>query len=214
MWDKAVFAWVLFGLAVAAVALFPRDIRKHLSGANIAVAGLAMLAGALPLVIYNIARPLETLRSNAHLEPDRSCWHKTDILEQTMDGHVLFGFLTAVEPGPQPGQPKHWYQSLSLAASRWTGHPQRNAMLVAAIAAVLALAFLWKSPARQPILFGVIVCVGHLAADGADRGRRRRRAARDPAVAISPDSGRGRAGPDPVAAGRRAGDRAAVRDRI
>ena len=90
--------------------------------------------------------------------------HKTDILEQTMDGHVLFGFLTAVEPGPQPGQPKHWYQSLSLAASRWTGHPHRNAMLAAAIASVLALAFLWKwlwnSPARQPILFGLIACIG------------------------------------------------------
>src|SRR5436190_199167 len=55
MWDKAVFAWVLFGLVLAAVAVFPRDLRKHLSRANLAVAGLAMLAGALPLVIYNIA---------------------------------------------------------------------------------------------------------------------------------------------------------------
>jgi len=62
MWDKAIFAWVLFGLAIAAVAVFPRDLRRHLSGANIAVAGLAMLAGALQLVIYNIAHPLETLR--------------------------------------------------------------------------------------------------------------------------------------------------------
>ena len=157
MWDKALFAWVLFGLAMAAMAVFPRDLRKHLSGANIAVAGLAMLAGALPLVIYNIARPLETLRSNAHMG-QMELAHKTDILEQTMDGYVLFGFLTAVEPGPQPGEPKHWYQSLSLALSGWTGHPRRNVMLVAAIAAVLALAFLWKSPARQPILFGLIAC--------------------------------------------------------
>ena len=39
MWDKAVFAWVLFGLAIAAMAVFPREVRKHLSGANIAVAG-------------------------------------------------------------------------------------------------------------------------------------------------------------------------------
>ena len=31
LWDKAIFAWVLFGLAVAAVAVFPRDMRKHLS---------------------------------------------------------------------------------------------------------------------------------------------------------------------------------------
>lgn len=163
LWDKAVFAWVLFGLAVAAVAVFPRDVRKHLSGANIAVAGLAMLAGALPLVIYNIARPLETLRSNAHLE-QTGVLAKAELLRRTMDGYVMFGFLTASEPGPQPGQTKHWYQSLSIAASGWTGRPHHNAMLGAAIASVLALAFLWKtfgkSGARRPILFGAIACAG------------------------------------------------------
>jgi len=75
---------------------------------------------------------------------------------------VMFGFLTAANPGPQPGEPKHWYQSLSLTASRWTGNPHHNAMLIAAISAVLSLAVLWKwlgkSPARKPILFGLIAC--------------------------------------------------------
>jgi len=79
-----------------------------------------------------------------------------------MEGYVLFGFLTAVEPGPQPGEAKHWYQSLSLASSQWMGHPRRNAMLWAAIASVLSLALLWRwlwnSQARQPILFGLIAC--------------------------------------------------------
>jgi hypothetical protein len=157
LWDKAIFAWVLFGFAIAAIAVFPRDLRKHLSGPNIAIAVSAMLAGALPLVIYNIARPLETLRSNAHLSRT-DLPHKTDILEQTMDGYVMFGFLTAVDSGPQPGEPKRWYQSLSLAASRWTGQPRHNAMLWAAIASVLSLLFLWRSTARQPILFGLIAC--------------------------------------------------------
>jgi dolichyl-phosphate-mannose-protein mannosyltransferase len=161
LWDKAVFAWVLFGLLIAGVAVFPRELRKHLSGANIAVAGLAMLAGALPLVIYNIARPLETLRSNARLE-QAPVLAKAVLLRGTMDGSVMFGFLTSVEPGPQPGQPNHWYQSLSLTVSRWSGHPHRNLMLWAAIASVLSLIFLWKwlwnSQARPPILFGVIAC--------------------------------------------------------
>ena len=157
MWDKAIFAWVLCGLGIAAIAVFPRGLRKHLSGPNIAVAGLAMLAGALPLVIYNVARPLETLRSNAHMS-QMELPHKTDILEQTMDGYVMFGFLTAVDTGPQPGEPKRWYQSLSLAMSRWTGQPRHNAMLWTAIASVASLAFLFRSPARQPILFGVIAC--------------------------------------------------------
>ena len=159
LWDKAVFAWVLFGLVAATVAVFPHEIRKHLNGANIAVAVLAFLAGALPFVIYNIDRPLETLRTNAHLE-QTAVLSKADLLQRTLDGAAMFGFLTAVEPGPQPGQPNHWYQSLSLAASRLTGHPHRNMMLIAAIAAVLSLVFLWRTPARAPILFGLIVCLG------------------------------------------------------
>jgi Dolichyl-phosphate-mannose-protein mannosyltransferase len=161
MWDKAVFAWVLFGLGIATVIVFPRELRRHLTRANIAVAGAAILAGSLPLVIYNIARPFETWRSNAHIG-QTLLPYKTQILEKTMSGQLMFGFLTAQVPGPQPGAPKHWYQSLSLAVSRWTGRPHRNATVWAAIAAVLALAVLWKwlwnSPARRPILFGLIAC--------------------------------------------------------
>ncbi len=157
LWDKAVFAWVLFGLALATAAVFPRDIRKHVSPANIAIAVAAMLAGSLPLVIYNIARPLETLRSNARVE-QASVLGKATLLRTTMDGSVMFGFLTSAEPGPQPGQPNHWYQSLSLAISRWTLHPRHNFMLFAAAASALALIWLWNSPARQPILFGLITC--------------------------------------------------------
>lgn len=157
MWDKAVFAWVLFGLAIAAAIVFPRELRRHFTRANVLVAGVAVVAGALPLVIYNIARPLETWRSNAHIG-QTVLPYKAEVLEKTMSGYLLFGFLTAQEPGPHPGEPKHWYQSLSLAVSRWTGHPHRNASVLAAIASVLALAFLWNSSARQPILFGLIAC--------------------------------------------------------
>jgi hypothetical protein len=159
LWDKAVFAWVLFGLVAAAAAVFPREIRQHASGKNIAVACAAFLVGALPLVIYNIARPLETVRSNARVE-QASMAGKIELLRRTMDGSVMFGFMTAGEPGPQPGQPNHWYQRLSLAASRWTGHPHHNAMLIIAAACALSLIMLWNSPVRRPILFGVIACAG------------------------------------------------------
>ena len=159
LWDKAVFAWVLFGLVVAATAVFPQDIRKHLSRTNVLVACSAMLAGALPLVIYNIARPLETLRSNVGVE-QRAIIGKADVLRSTMDGSVMFGFMTAAEPGPKPGQPNHWYQKLSVAASRWTGHPRHGAMLIIAAACALSIIFLWKSTMRQPILFGLIACLG------------------------------------------------------
>jgi dolichyl-phosphate-mannose-protein mannosyltransferase len=157
MWDKAVFAWVLFGLGAAALAVFPREILKALSWRNATVAAAAMSIGALPLLIYNIARPLETLRSNVKVarEPVLA---KASLLTSTMDGYVMFGFLTAADPGPVPGTPRHWYQSLSLRLADWTGHPQRNLTLGAAALAMAALPFLWNTPARRAMLFGWIAC--------------------------------------------------------
>ncbi len=35
LWDKAVFLWVLFGLAVATVAVFPREVRRSLTVRNV-----------------------------------------------------------------------------------------------------------------------------------------------------------------------------------
>ena len=156
MWDKAVFAWVLFGLAVAAVAVFWREIRQHLTLANVGLAAAAMLVGALPLVIYNIARPLETLRSNAKVER-LPVLAKARLLASTMEGYVLFGFLTAPEPGPEPGQPRRWFQSLSLRAAGWTGRPRHNLTIAALLASLLAL---WSRAARRPVLFGLIACAG------------------------------------------------------
>lgn len=157
LWDKAVFAWVLFGLAAAAVAVFPRELRRHLTLANLAVAVSAMIAGALPLIVYNIARPLETLRANAQVE-QLAILGKSVILTRTIDGYVFFGFLTALDPGPQPGTANHWYQSLSIGLSRFTGEPRHSLMLWALAAAVLALPFLWRTPARRPMLFGLAAC--------------------------------------------------------
>ncbi len=158
LWDKAVFGWVLFGLGAAAVVVFPRDVRRHLTWPNLAVAVPAMVAGALPLIIYNIARPLETLRANAQVE-QLAILGKSVILTRTIDGYVFFGFLTALDAGPQPGAANHWYQSLSIAVSRLTGEPLHSLTLWALGAAILALPFLWRTSARRPMLFGLAVCL-------------------------------------------------------
>jgi 4-amino-4-deoxy-L-arabinose transferase-like glycosyltransferase len=159
VWDKAVFLWVLFGLGVAGILVFPRELRRHCTARNFGVAAAAMLVGALPLVIYNIARPLETLRANAKVErqPLRA---KVEALRQTLDGHVMFGFLTAEEPGPHPGQPGRWYQRVSVWLSAATRHPRRNLTLWASLAAALSLALLWRTDLRRPMLFGLAALIG------------------------------------------------------
>jgi len=171
LWDKAVFLWVLFGLAVAGLVVFPREIRRHLTGPNVAwpnlaIAAGAMLAGALPLVIYNIARPLETLTANAKVggEP---VFGKLPVLASTLDGNILFGFVTAAEPGPEPGQPRHWFQSLSLRTAEWTRHPRFNLMLPAFL---IALPLVWLKDIRRPMLFALLMCAGTWLAMALSKG--------------------------------------------
>ncbi len=155
MWDKAIFAWVLFGFAAGALAVFPREVLAELTWKNLRTAALAMIAGALPLIVYNVARPLETLRANVHAE-QLAVLDKSVILTRTMDGSVLFGFMTAFDSGPNPGQPQHWYQSVAFQLSDVLGAPHSHLTLWAAL---LSLTVLLRAPARKPILFGLMVCV-------------------------------------------------------
>ena len=155
MWDKAVFAWVLFGFAAGALAVFPREVLTELTWKNIHTAALAMIAGALPLIVYNVARPLETLRANVQAE-QLAILGKSVILTRTVDGSVLFGFMTAFDGTPNPGQPGRWYQEAAFQLNALLGAPHSNLTLWAA---VLSLALIWRTNARKPILFGLVVCV-------------------------------------------------------
>jgi hypothetical protein len=84
---------------------------------------------------------------------------KSVILTRTMDGSVLFGFMTALDEGPIRGEPSRWYQSVSSFLSEFFGSPHNSLTLWAAGAATLSLAVLWRTPARKPILFGLVACV-------------------------------------------------------
>ena len=161
LWDKAVFLWVLFGLVVAAFAVFPRAVLRRLTPANLAIAAGALAAGALPLLVYNIARPLETLRGNARLE-QAAVLAKSELLARTLDGGVFYGFMTAADPGTRPGEARRWFQSASMAVSRATPLSRRSLIIWAVLLSAAALALFWRTQwgraARGPMLFGLVVC--------------------------------------------------------
>lgn len=160
LWDKAIFGWSLIGLVAAGLVLFHKEIFSHVNPRNLMRAGAATILGALPLVIYNIARPLETLSRNVDVE-QVAVLGKSVILTRAMEGSVLFGFMTAPDVPPAPlTDPGRWFQSLSMGLADLLGHPQSNLTLWAAGATLLALPLLWRTPARKPVLFGLIASIG------------------------------------------------------
>jgi 4-amino-4-deoxy-L-arabinose transferase-like glycosyltransferase len=142
LWDKAVFLWVLGGLAAATLAVFPRHVWWHLTKRNLAVTVTSLALGALPLLIYNVARPVETLRANARLTPELIPT-KATILLRSIDGSSLFGFVTAAAPGPGPSK-----------SPRWAGGPRHN-LIIPAMVVALAAVTLWRSKTLRFVWFSL-----------------------------------------------------------
>jgi 4-amino-4-deoxy-L-arabinose transferase-like glycosyltransferase len=156
LWDKAIFAWVLLGISIATVIVFPRDVWRHFTIRNLSIAAASFIAGTLPLVLYNIHRPLDTLRSNVHLlhEPVDQ---KLILLQRTFDSSALFGFFTSVWPSPHPGVAETPLQKTSQSVSDAAHHPTHNFTIFA-----FAIAFLgiFARASRKPVLFGLLACLG------------------------------------------------------
>jgi hypothetical protein len=156
LWDKAIFIWAVAGIMFATLIVFPRELLSHLSIRNLAVAGASMVLGALPLIAYNIHRPLDTFRSNAHMTRE-PIGQKFGVLRRTMSAAACFGFVTSVQPPPHPGVAGTWFQKASQAVSETAHHPTNNLTIAALCAACLGL---FARASRKPVLFGLLACAG------------------------------------------------------
>jgi len=156
LWDKAIFAWVLFGISLATLIVFPRELLRLVTIRNLAIALISITIGALPLVMYNIARPLDTLKANVHLMHE-SFDHKVVLLERTANGEAFFAFLTSVDPPPHPGEAKTWLTKTSKSISDTLHQPIHNLTIVAFCASLLGV---FARASRRPVLFGWIACAG------------------------------------------------------
>ena len=123
----------------------------------------AFVLGSLPLIVYNVARPLDTFRSNARLAP-AEILPKTHLLRETVNGRVLFGFFTASDTPPRPGSFDGTFRHALLSLSRESGTPNHNWTLWIFAACVAGTPFVWRTPARAPAIFGAVsFAVGWLA---------------------------------------------------
>ena len=159
MWDKALFAWTLSGLAVAAAIVFPRVLWRLLGWRTAAVAGLGFLLGAAPLVMFNIHSKGETFRGNTAWSAEEFT-HKLRMAQGTLEGQGLFGYL--VRDDNEGAPPRAARTTLARGSERLShafGAPRRNLMPAALAGALLLVPLLWRARTRasRTILFAVIV---------------------------------------------------------
>ena len=156
LWDKAIFAWALFGISIAAVIVFPREIWSRFTIRNVAIAAASIMIGALPLVAYNVHRPFDTFKANRNKTND-PFEHKAVLWERTLNGAVLFGFFTSVEPPPHPGEANTRFLKISKAISDAAHQPATNLTIAALCASCLGL---FARASRKPVLFGLLAFAG------------------------------------------------------
>ena len=156
LWHKALFVWMLVGLAAAGVVTFPRRIRALASVSTILVALVSLGAGALPLIYYNVVTSGATLQTANVMSGEAPLSQKLLLFKRTMDSSAVFGWMTeetqpatAVEPARMGGR-------MSIAVARAAGRVRSNGMFWAFLIACGLLPWLWFTPARRAALFASI----------------------------------------------------------
>jgi 4-amino-4-deoxy-L-arabinose transferase-like glycosyltransferase len=155
MWDKALAIWMIGGIGLALVMVFPRQIAGAITLRRVAISVLCFALGALPLIVYNIEKPLATFRGN-------TSWDTSDLagkgrlLAATASGNALFGWLNSEEwQTSDPHLPRGAVQTASARISALAGHPRRS-LLLYAFGLALLLAPLARGHALRAILFALL----------------------------------------------------------
>lgn len=155
MWDKALFAWLLSAVVIAAAIVFPQETRRNLTLRCVTTAGFFFLLGSLPLVIYNVRRPLETVRGNASFSSEDLA-NKIRLLSYTLDGSALFGYLVEEDWPVTQRDPVTVLERASLGLAGIAGE-RRHSLYGYAFAGSLFLApVLLFTCWRRPVLFCLI----------------------------------------------------------
>lgn len=155
LWDKALAVWALSGLGVAALLVFPRQVFWRLSRRRVAVAFLAFILGALPLLAYNVRHHWTTFAGNFHRDTSE-LGGKLQMLRTTAEGRGLFGWMTAEDwQTPHPRLPDGPIQRVSADISAIAAHPRRHLLLYAFFLALLLAPWAGRMETRA-ILFALI----------------------------------------------------------
>jgi 4-amino-4-deoxy-L-arabinose transferase-like glycosyltransferase len=155
-WDKAVFIWIFTGFCCGLL-LFASGIWRRMKWRDIALAVGALCLGALPLIVYNLAAEpkFATIRSNSQFTPQPFA-PRLNLLRHTWNGSAMLGFIANEDSASQPKSPSTLLERTSFAVRSVAGEHRTNLMTSALLLAVALLPLLWRTRARQPMLFCLI----------------------------------------------------------
>ncbi len=141
LWDKALAMWMISGIGLAALAVYPRPVLRALRPRVVLVAAAALALGALPLILYNVHSNFDTFRGNARRDVSELP-KKAAMLASTLRGHALFGYLADEDwqtPSPHPLSGALDSAAASVAAA--AREPHQNWMGFAFVLALLLTPF-------------------------------------------------------------------------
>jgi hypothetical protein len=157
MWDKALFVWLLLGLTVAALAVFPKELWSRCSWRALWLAAAGFGLGALPLLIYNASSGFATFRTNSSFALN-DFPVKVQALRTSWDGSSLFHYIVNSPSGPGQAQdPRSGLERMSFQVHAALGDHNRNRLEAGfGVTLLLLLPLLVLSKHRRILLFSLI----------------------------------------------------------
>jgi hypothetical protein len=155
-WQKALFIWMFAGLAVASFVAVPRRVLKHVTRANLGLAAASLCLGAAPLLYYNFATRGATLQTSNVMSGAAPMTQKLLVFRKTMDGSVLFGWLTEDANPEMPIRPSRLIDKISTQVTALTGEQRSDWMLYVFLLACCLAPWLWFSRRRAAVVFSLV----------------------------------------------------------
>ena len=122
LWDKALAMWMLGGLGVAVILIFPRQLSVVTGFRRLVISVAALGLGALPLILYNVHTNWSTLRENTGWDTSELS-KKAHILGETARGGILLDYFSAEDRDtPVPKQPAGLIEKTAATVARLDGN--------------------------------------------------------------------------------------------
>ncbi len=156
LWDKALFSWILGGLGIATLVVFPVELRRQFNWRRLTIAALSLTVGAFPLLWYNVQQDGITFRGNAKFSRE-DFNQKLLALKTSADSSAFFGYMVPATDLNELRNADTMARRASVALSKTIGSPRTGFTIYAFVLAFLMLPLLWESPARRPMLFSLVL---------------------------------------------------------